>query len=324
MTSFTELAPAKINLYLHVTDKRDDGYHLLDSLVAFASVGDRVTVKPAQGLTLTITGPYANAVPNGPDNLVIKAANLLAQHAGLEADAHITLEKNLPVASGIGGGSTDAAATLRALVRLWALELPDEHIRHAADHMGHDLATRRALETLFTLWRDDLDDDMMGAIALELGADVPVCLEGRTVFMGGIGEDLHLPPLLPTVWVVLVNCGVAQSTPAVFQARTGDFSPPARFTDTPADASELAQILGARTNDLAAPAIALAPAIQDVLDAVQGLDGCLLSRMSGSGATCFGLFTTQESAEIAAQSLGDAHPDWWVQAAKISDDAPVF
>ena len=324
MTSFTELAPAKINLYLHVTDKRDDGYHLLDSLVAFATVGDRVTVKPAQGLTLTITGPYASAVPNGPDNLVLKAANLLAQHAGRAANAHITLEKNLPVASGIGGGSADAAATLRALVKLWALELPDEHIRHAADHVGHDTGTRRALETLFTLWRDDLDEDMMGAIALELGADVPVCLEGRTVFMGGIGEDLHLPPRLPTVWLVLVNCGVAQSTPAVFQARTGDFSAPARFTDSPGDAAELAKVLGARTNDLAAPAIALTPSIQDVLDAVQGLDGCLLARMSGSGATCFGLFATKETAESAAQNLRGDHPDWWVKAGKISDDTPVF
>lgn len=324
MPSFTELAPAKINLYLHVTDKRDDGYHMLDSLVAFADVGDRVTVEPGQGLTLTITGPYADAVPNGPDNLVLKAAILLAKHAGIDANATITLEKNLPVASGIGGGSADAAATLRALVKLWALELPDEHIRHAADHVGHDTSTRRALETLFTLWRDDLDADMMGAIALELGADVPVCLEGRTVFMGGIGEDLHLPPPLPTVWLVLANAGTALSTPAVFQGRTGDFSPPARFTETPGDAAELARILEGRTNDLAAPAIGLAPVIQNVLDALQASPGCLLARMSGSGATCFGLFATPQSAASAAQSLTKRQPDWWVQAAKVCDDSPVF
>lgn len=324
MPTFTEFAPAKLNLYLHVTAKRDDGFHVLDSLVAFADVGDRVTVEPGQGLSLDITGAYAASVPPGPGNLVLQAAKLLAQHAGVAANASISLEKNLPVASGIGGGSADAAATLRALVDLWALELPDEHIRHAAHQVGHNTDTRRALETLFTLWRDDLDADMMGAIALELGADVPVCLEGRTVFMGGIGEDLHLPPPLPTVWVVLANCGVSLSTPAVFQARAGDFSAPARFLDAPGSATDLARLLTERGNDLSAPAIALAPAIQDVLNALEALNGCLLARMSGSGATCFGLFATQDEAHIAAQGLSARHPDWWVQAAKLSDAAPTF
>jgi len=324
MPSFTEFASAKLNLYLHVTAKRDDGYHVLDSLVAFADVGDRVTVEPGPGLSLEITGPYAADVPPGSDNLVLKAAQLLAEHAGVAAHAAITLEKNLPVASGIGGGSADAAATLRALVKLWALELPDEHIRSAAHQVGHNTDTRRALETLFTLWRDDLDADMMGAIALELGADVPVCLEGRTVFMGGIGEDLHLPPPLPTVWVVLANAGAALSTPAVFQARVGDFSAPARFFEAPGSAADLARVLGERDNDLSAPAIALAPAIQDVLDALGRLKGCLLARMSGSGATCFGLFSTQDGAHTAARDISAQHPDWWVQAAKLSDAAPTF
>jgi len=324
MPSVTAFAPAKLNLYLHVTGQRDDGYHLLDSLVAFADVGDRVTVTDGPGLRLDITGPFAADVPSGADNLVLQAAQSLARQADIAANTHITLEKNLPVASGIGGGSADAAATLRALVELWALELPIDRIHHAAHQIGHDADSRRALETLFTLWRDDLDADKMHAIALKLGADVPVCLERRTVYMGGIGEDLTLPPPLPAVWMVLVNAGIRVSTPAVFQARTGKFSPSARFSQTPRDAADLARLLALRGNDLAAPAIAIAPVIQDVIDALTNTKACLLARMSGSGATCFGLFATPDAANKAALKLTAQHKKWWVQAAKISDPEPVF
>lgn len=326
MTSATvsRAAPAKVNLYLHVTGRCEDGYHELDSLVVFADVGDTVSAVAADELTLSVGGPFADALKDGDpaDNLVLRAARELASHAGVRAGARLHLEKNLPVASGIGGGSADAAATLKVLVELWGLELHDDHIRHAASQLTGDRDTARALETLFKLWRDDLDSDMLHDIALKLGADVPVCLEGRAVFMGGIGEKLSLAPPLPHAWLVLANPGVALSTPAVFEARSGDFSPPARFTDAPGDAHRLAHILKRRDNDLAAPAIALAPVIQDVLDALDAQDGALLARMSGSGATCFALFATADAARIAAKRLQASHPGWWVANAEMLDAPP--
>ncbi|MBL4747677.1 MAG: 4-(cytidine 5'-diphospho)-2-C-methyl-D-erythritol kinase [Magnetovibrio sp.] len=320
MTRFTERAPAKLNLYLHVTGKRDDGYHTLDSLVAFADIGDRVTVETHDGLRLSITGPYAAKVPAGPKNLVLKAATLLAERFGVVANAHITLEKNLPVASGIGGGSADAAATLRALIKLWTLKLADEDLRLAALPIGDGTNTRVALETLSKSWRDDLASQHMGNLALVLGADVPVCFEGRTVYMSGIGEQLCLAPPLPLeMWIVLANPHVGLSTPAVFLAREGGFSDPAPFFEAPADVKALANLLLARRNDLCAPAIALAPQIQEVLTALNQQQDCLLARMSGSGATCFGLFTTQQAAQAAHHVLSQAQPAWWVQTAQLID-----
>ncbi|PCI39416.1 MAG: 4-(cytidine 5'-diphospho)-2-C-methyl-D-erythritol kinase [Rhodospirillaceae bacterium] len=319
----TERAPAKLNLYLHVTGKREDGYHTLDSLVAFADVGDVITVEPHkdhEGLSLSLTGPYAADVPSGPDNLVLKAARLLAERLGVQANAHITLEKNLPVASGIGGGSTDAAATLRALVKFWALKLSDKQIHQAANLIGDDSNTRLTLETLFSSWSDDLCSAQMDDLALRLGADVPVCLEGRTVFMAGIGEQLTLAPPLPSpVWIVLANPHVALSTPSVFNARTDGFSTAQPFYETPKDVQGLVKLLAQRKNDLAAPAIALAPKIQDVLDALNAQNNCLLARMSGSGATCFAIFSSQASALSAQDNLAETQPLWWVKAARIMD-----
>lgn len=313
-------ALAKVNLYLHVTARRDDGFHELDSLVVFADVGDLITATPADDLSLSVTGPFADAIGgDAADNLVIKAARTLAAHAGVPARAHLSLEKNLPVASGIGGGSADAAATLKALVALWELELPDEHIRHAVAQMADEKDTVRALETLFKVWRDDLGSEMLLAVALELGADVPVCLEGRALYMSGIGEKLELAPPLPPVWLVLANPGVAVSTAAVFQARSGDFSQPARFREAPRDAAHLARLLAQRRNDLAAPALALTPQIQDALDALNAQEGALLSRMSGSGATCFALFADPDAARVAAERIRAMHPAWWVAAAKMID-----
>lgn len=319
----TRRALAKINLYLHITGKRDDGYHELDSLAVFADVGDVLSAVADDGLSLSVSGPFAGALDgDGHDNLVLKAARALAEHAGLPARARLHLEKNLPVASGIGGGSADAAATLRALVDLWGLELPDHHIRHAAQQMTEHRDTVRALETLFKVWRDDLDFDMLHTVARQLGADVPVCLEGRAVFMGGIGDKLALAPILPPVWLVLANPGVAVSTPAVFGARSGDFSSPARFSDAPRDAAHLAALLAERRNDLTAPALSLSPEIGDVLSALEGQDGALLARMSGSGATGFALFATADAATIAAHRLQTQQPTWWVAAAKMID-APL-
>ncbi len=285
------IAPAKINLYLHVTGRRADGYHLLDSLVAFAGIHDVLSVRQAADLTLELDGPFAEDVPAGSDNLVLRAARALREQAGINDGAALKLTKRLPAAGGIGGGSADAAAALRALNGLWGLGLADS--------------------------------DLL-AIGLKLGADVPVCLRGRAVFMGGIGEDLRPAPVLPRAWVIMVNPGVALSTPAVFEKRrrmTGDdFSAPAGFDYVPQDAAELAAVLAKRRNDLEDAAVALVPAVGDVLAVLNDTAGVLLARMSGSGATCFGILGGAEEAATAALVLAGAHPDWWIKAASLKGD----
>ncbi len=280
-------APAKINLYLHITDRRDDGYHRLDSLVAFAGVHDAITIAPADHLELRIDGPCAGPLKGERDNLVLQAARGLAQIAGIEAKAAIGLTKRLPVASGMGGGSADAAAAIRGLCQLW-------NLNPAADEVAD--------------------------LAFGLGADVPVCLYGKAAFVGGIGEDISPAPALPACSIVLVNDGNSLSTPAVFTARSGAFSGPGRFNYAPADAAELAAILASRRNDLSAPAQRLNPAIQSVLAAIEATDKVLLTRMTGSGATCFGLYGAPGQAAAAALALGKAHPDWWIKAASLESD----
>ncbi|MAF96583.1 MAG: 4-(cytidine 5'-diphospho)-2-C-methyl-D-erythritol kinase [Rhodospirillaceae bacterium] len=282
-------APAKINLYLHVTGKRPDGYHLLDSLIAFAGIQDRVSVAPADGVSLTIEGPYGDDLKGTQDdNLVLKAARRLGAAAGTEAGADIRLDKRLPVASGIGGGSADAAAALTGLSELW----------------GVDGAGGPDLEKL----------------ALELGADVPACLFGSAAFIGGIGEEIDRSPALPPAWLVLVNPGAVLSTPEVFAAREGEFSEPARFDGAPESARALADILARRGNDLTAAAISLRPAIGDVVKVLEAADECLLARMSGSGATCFGLFDDAGGAARAAAVISQGRPEWWVRAAPLLDE----
>lgn len=233
-------------------------------------------------MSLTVSGAFAADVPAGGDNLVLRAARLLAEAAGLPARARIHLVKRLPVASGIGGGSADAAATLAALVRLWRL-----------DAEALDLA----------------------GLALRLGADVPMCLEGRAVFVGGIGEEIAPAPLLPPFSLLLANPGVAVPTPSVFAARHGAFSPPFRFCEPPADARALARLLGEAGNDLAEAAERLAPQIVDVLAALSEQPGALLCRMSGSGATCFAMFANEDEAEAARAALAARHPTWWLASA---------
>lgn len=272
----TEAAPAKINLYLHVTGKRADGYHLLDSLVVFAGVGDEITAAPDEALSLAVAGPFSAGLAGETDNLVLRAARALAEAGGIAPRARLVLRKNLPVASGIGGGSADAAATLRLLARLWGLDLP------AAE---------------------------MQRIALRLGADVPVCLAGRPARMAGIGEVLTAAPCLPPCGLVLVNPGVATPTPEVFRARTAAFTPAAAMPEAWADAHAMAQALGGMTNGLQDAAISRQPVIADVLAAIAGSPDCLLARMSGSGATCFGLYADAGQAEAAARGL--ARAGWW-------------
>ncbi len=282
-------APAKINLYLHVIGRRCDGYHELDSLFAFAGVGDTVSAAPARDLTLSIDGPFADGLKMETDNLALRAARGLLELAGVNQGARLTLTKRLPLASGIGGGSVDAAAALRALMMLW------------------DVAP---------------DPQAMADLALELGADVPICLQGRAAFASGIGEISTPCPFLPEAWLVLVNPGVAVSTPAVFKAVAGAFSKPDPFFETPRDAVELAELLARRRNDLTSLAIGLAPEIGDVLTALGSCPNLLLARMSGSGATCFGLFANKVEAIKAAAKIKAGHPHWWTAPAFLLNRAP--
>ncbi len=282
-------APAKLNLYLHVTGRRADGYHFLDSLVAFADVGDVLTMTPAQRLAFSADGPFAAALGDEPDaNLVVRAARALAAAVGRAPDVALHLTKILPVASGIGGGSADAAACLRGLARLWGIDASSTLVRE---------------------------------VAATLGADVPACVDGRACYMGGVGTELSPAPRLPPTGLLLVNPGIALATPAVYRARQGAFSAPMRFDAVPADAVALAGLLEQRTNDLAPPAISLVPEIQAVLDAIAAAAGCLLSRMSGSGATCFGLFADKAAATAAGEGIAASHPAWWVSAGRLVEDS---
>ncbi len=274
-----EAAPAKLNLCLHVTGRRADGYHLLDSLVVFADVADRVSATKGQGLTLTVTGPEGAGLAAEPDNLVLRAARAMGV-----TDVALVLEKLLPVASGIGGGSADAAATLRALARLTGRPLPGS-------------------------------EDV-----LRLGADVPVCLAGRPARMSGIGEVLASLPPLPPLWCVLVNPRLPVPTPQVFAALARHDNPP--LPDLPpaalASAESFAAWLANHTrNDLIPPASTVAPVLVEVQSALAATPACLLARMSGSGGTHFGLFASAAAAEAAARSLAAAHPGWWITSGKI-------
>jgi 4-diphosphocytidyl-2-C-methyl-D-erythritol kinase len=282
--SSTDSARAKINLYLHVVGRRDDGYHLLDSLVAFADVADTLRVEPAESLTLTIDGPYAARVPGGADNLVLRAARAIADAAGISPRARIRLTKRLPVEAGIGGGSADAAAAMRLLRALWRVEMDPAQLRR---------------------------------VAIGLGADVPVCLEHVPVFVGGIGEEITPAPQLPAAWLVLANPGVAVATPEVFRRRVGAFAATGRFSAAPAGAQALAAVLAERRNDLTEAAVRIAPAIAGVLAELAALPSALLARMSGSGATCFALFADRNHAESAARQLNLRNPGWWVAAAPM-------
>ncbi|SHM17741.1 4-diphosphocytidyl-2-C-methyl-D-erythritol kinase [Paracoccus solventivorans] len=261
------LAPAKINLALHVTGRRADGYHLLDSLVVFTALGDRVQVTPAAETSLTVTGPFADAVPPGADNLCLRALEAVG------ARAHVVLDKQLPPASGIGGGTADAAAVLRAL--------------------GRSPARPEAL-----------------------GADLPACLLSRPLRMSGVGELIQ-PLTLPVLHLVLVNPRVETPTPAVFAAldrRDGTPLPePVPVADADADADALLRWLGSTRNDLQPPAMALRPVIGDCLAALTA-QGAQFARMSGSGATCFGVFPDVSAAQAAARAIHAASPGWWVQA----------
>jgi 4-diphosphocytidyl-2-C-methyl-D-erythritol kinase len=278
-------APAKINLTLHVLGRRADGYHELESLVAFAGTGDDLRLEPGPRLGLRASGPTASLAGSDADNLVLKAARLLADRVeGLQIGTfHLT--KRLPVAAGIGGGSSDAAAALRLLARLNGLPLSHPALREAARLTG---------------------------------ADVPVCLDLRARMMRGAGEDLEAPLNLPPLFAVLVNPRVPVETPAVFKALGLQPGQTLAGAEHPSvERCALIDTLNAARNDLEPPALHIQPLIGEALGLLRQTRGCRLARMSGSGATVFGLYDDCEAAAAAAKAVRRARPDWWVKATSL-------
>ncbi|TDT75544.1 4-diphosphocytidyl-2-C-methyl-D-erythritol kinase [Litoreibacter halocynthiae] len=277
-----QFAPAKVNLTLHVTGQSANGYHLLDSLVMFASAGDHLTFEPADELSLSVDGPESGAVPTD-GNSVLSAAHLIDP----QKSAHIHLTKVLPVASGIGGGTADAAAAYRGLLKLWGL--PDAVPN--AETFAH---------------------------IAKLGADVPICLFSQTARMSGIGEKIEFMPELPALDAVLINPRVEVSTPAVFKSISSKNNAsmgtiPSNFIDQ----VEFITWLQHQRNDMQDAAVSIAPVIEHVLAALSATQNCQLARMSGSGATCFGVFPSAETARNAALQISRDYPHWWVKSCTL-------
>ncbi len=284
MSALIETAPAKINLTLRVAGRRADGYHLLESLVAFADLADTLTLEPGNATSLDISGPFAQSCGPSADNLVLKAVNALRGALPALKTGRFSLEKKLPVAAGIGGGSADAAAALRLLARLNKLAL---------------------------------DDPRLLSVALAVGADVPVCLASRARIMRGVGEQLSEPLDLPKLPALLVNPGVPLGTREVFSALAASQYGKDELGRVPSGHDALIAFLEIHGNDLTKAAIACAPVIADVLAALGALSGVRLARMSGSGPTCFALFATAQEAAAAGRQLAATHKNWWVQPATL-------
>ncbi|MFC5385219.1 4-(cytidine 5'-diphospho)-2-C-methyl-D-erythritol kinase [Aquamicrobium segne] len=286
VVTLVEAAPAKLNLALHVVGRRLDGYHKLETLVVFTDYGDHLRLTPAPADHFSIHGPYARGLPVDAKNLVIGARESLRQMSKQTNlfPVAIRLEKNLPIASGIGGGSSNAAAILRALARYWQID----------------------------------DSKIIAAIALQLGADVPMCLAARPLLAQGIGERIKPVCGLPKLFVVLVNPGVEISTPQVFSNLASRQNPPLQTLPDPVDFSSLLGWLAASRNDLETAALAIAPVIAQSLAALRANNASFV-RMSGSGATCFGLYESETAAKIAAQTIQRAQPDWFVTATSTTE-----
>ncbi len=283
MAAAVRLAPAKVNLFLHVGPLEADGYHPLASLVAFADVGDRLTVEPADHLSLMVTGPFAGALAGEGDNLVLRAVRALGDAAGIgEPGLRITLDKQLPVAAGLGGGSSDAGAALKL----------------ARDVLGLHL-----------------DDTALAEVAGTVGADGPMCLHARAAWARGRGDRLDFEPAMPALPCLLVNPGTPSLTGAVYRAHDAGTPGAADMPSPPLDWRVKAVVawLGDQRNDLEAPALGLQTAIGQALTAVEGLPGVRLARMSGSGATVFALFDTREAAAEAGRDLRARRPGWWIR-----------
>ena len=288
MAALTALAPAKVNLFLHVGAVDADGYHPLTSLVAFADVGDEITVSPADRLSLTVTGPFGAALSGENDNLILRALRALGAAAGVgEPALAVTLNKQLPIAAGLGGGSSDAGAALRL--------------------------ARSMLEL-------DLADARLAAVSHSIGADGPMCLYARAAWAEGRGDVLTFEPRLPPLHAVLINPGAPSPTGAVYRAYDAGVTAQADLPRAPADWTSASVIawLSEQRNDLEAPAVAREPAIGLALDAARALPGVRLVRMSGSGATVFALFDDAEDADRAASLLSELRPDWWISPTVFS------
>jgi 4-diphosphocytidyl-2-C-methyl-D-erythritol kinase len=286
-TNIIEHAPAKVNLALHVTGQRADGYHLLDTLVVFTRAGDRIRIRPAERDSFSIEGPYAHALAGDGDNLVTRARDAVRERHGRHDPVEIVLEKYLPIASGIGGGSSDAAATVRGLSRLWNLPSQDREI---------------------------------AVSMLALGADMPMCLAARTLRAQGVGEMLTPVASFPEVGMVLANPGVAVPTPTIFRALADRCNPPLPALPHAPDFSALVDWLEGTRNDLEGAARSIAPEIDATFGALREA-GAVFARMSGSGATCFGLFASPAEAEAAAQTIAASQPAWYVKATTTLESA---
>lgn len=285
--ALTQLAPAKINLALHVTGQRSDGYHLLDMLVAFTEFGDKIHASCTTQDHFEISGPYAANIPATPDNLVLRARDAMrAMRPKACGPVSLILEKHLPIASGIGGGSSDAAATMIALNQLWGLALTAEQLCHES---------------------------------LKLGADVPMCiigqLSGSPLLARGIGDEITAAAQMPALPIMLINDGTGIATPDVFRRLKFRDNPPLAQMRAMADVAAVCDYLEQTRNDLFAPATMLAPALPERIDLLRQTGGNYV-QMSGSGATCFAIFTNQADADMAAQTIRQEHLDWFVVATR--------
>ena len=278
-----KFAPAKVNLFLHVTGKRDDGYHTLESLIGFADFGDRITIQPSDQFSFTIAD--SDFPLRDKDNSIIKAVNLLSDKLGKPADLSITLEKNIPIGAGLGGGSSDAATTIHGLLKFWQETLP----------------------------QDEIDE-----ILLKIGADTSACYSLEPAYIKGIGEIIKPIHSLPQLPAILVYPNKFCSTADVFQSHEGVFSQEAEYPNDFADKKTLYEFLENQKNDLTDAAIQKIPDIQNILEVIKQQKGCSISRLTGSGSTCFGLFDTIEQSTKAAEQIQKEKPHWWVRPVIIS------
>lgn len=278
------LAPAKINLFLHVNDKRDDGYHNLQSAMFFIDVGDEVSIEPSERNALVVSGEYAAELPKAEDNLVMRALALLQQEFPQTLKWKVSLQKNLPVAAGIGGGSSDAATLIRAVVAENPTDYPPEKLR---------------------------------SLLLQLGSEMLVCYAAQPALVEGRGDIVSRWPQVPAWTILLVNPALPLATKDVFAAmQAEDFTPPQKF-EVPQNAAEWKALAQATSNNMTRAAMRIVPEIGEVLEAIASQPECFLARMSGSGATCFGVFESVETAEKAKENLIRNHPKWWVRVGEM-------
>ena len=281
--------PAKVNLFLHVCGRRDDGFHLLESLVGFTEFCDRLSVSSADDFIVSGEGPFAKDLPKNPDsNLVLMAARALKKEAGVTQSAKIAIEKNIPVSAGIGGGSANAAGTLRSLAELWELK--------------YDL-------------------QRLAQVAKEIGSDIPVCVYSVPAIVEGSGEKVAPQNALPACGVVLVNAADPLPTESVFSARSGAYRKSLPWVEI-SSFDQLVSELTLRRNDLLETASVLSPIINDVLKTLSETQHCRYFQMSGSGGTCFGLYPSQQLAAEAARSISERNPNWWCVSTKFRSASP--